>query len=92
LGQPDWGDNSHSLAFSLHHPECGEHLHIMLNAYWQPLTFDLPSPRQPGDCWHLIVDTALSKPEDFCPPENASAIEGGKYKVAARASVMLMAR
>jgi isoamylase len=49
LGQPDWGDDSHSLAFSLYYPECGEHLHVMLNAYWQPLTFDLPPPRQPGD-------------------------------------------
>jgi glycogen operon protein len=92
LGQPDWGYDSHSLAFSLHHPECGEHLHVLLNDYWQPLTFDLPPPRQPGDCWHRIVDTALPTPEDFCPPETASAIEVGRYKVAARASVVLMAR
>jgi isoamylase len=92
LGQPDWGDDSHSLAFSLHHPECGEYLHVMLNAYWQPLAFDLPPPRQPGDRWCLIVDTALPSSNSFCLPEAASPLEGGKYEVAARASVVLMAR
>lgn len=92
LGQPDWGDDSHSLAFSLHHPECGEHLHVMLNAYWQPLTFDLPPPQQPGNYWHRIVDTALPTSDSFCFPETALAIAGGKYEVAARSSVVLMAR
>ncbi len=90
LGHPDWRDDSHSLAFSLNHPECGEHLHVMLNAYWQPLIFDLPPPRQPGNCWHRIVDTALLAPEDFCPLEAASPIEEGIYKVEARSSVVLM--
>jgi isoamylase len=92
LGQPDWGDDSHSLAFSLYHPECGEYLHVMLNAYWQPLIFDLPPPRQPGDRWCLIVDTALPSSNSFCLPEAASPLEGGKYEVAAHASVVLMAR
>ena len=92
LGQPDWGDDSHSLAFSLHHPECNVQMLVMLNAYWRSLTFDLPPPRQPGNCWHRIVDTALPTSESFCSLEAASPIKKGKYEVAARSSVMLMAR
>ena len=42
LGQPDWGADLHSLAFELADPGSGEHLHVMLNAYWQALEFELP--------------------------------------------------
>ena len=56
------------------------------------LAFDLPPPRQPGDCWHRIVDTALPTSDSFCFPKAASLIKEGKYQVAARSSVVLMAR
>ncbi|HKC41197.1 MAG TPA: glycogen debranching protein GlgX [Gemmatimonadales bacterium] len=42
LGQPDWGDSSHSLAFSA---EIGREqllVYIVLNAYTEPLDFELP--------------------------------------------------
>jgi hypothetical protein len=29
----------------------------MLNAYWEPLAFDLPAPR-PGFVWKCLVDTS----------------------------------
>ena len=44
LNQPEWDDESHSLAFELFHAESAEHLHVMLNDYWEPLTFELPAP------------------------------------------------
>ena len=43
--QPDWADSSHSLAFSLRDPGEGETLYLALNAFWEPLVFELPEPR-----------------------------------------------
>lgn len=90
LNQPDWGYHSHSLAFSLYHPDAKEHLHIILNAYWQPLKFELPSLKR-GTAWHRIVDTSLSTPEDFQSPDVAPRVKGTNYLVGDRSSVVLMA-
>jgi len=91
LGQPDWGHDSHSLAFTLRHPHGGDHLHVMLNAYWEPLVFELP-PLQAGECFYRIVDTALLSPDDFCEPDAAPPIEGNQYRVEAHSAVVLMAQ
>ncbi len=93
LAQIDWRPESRSLAFSLHQPERndGDHLHVMLNAYWEPLSFELPALR-PRQRWHRIVDTALPAPEDYVDPEAAAPIADPKYQVGARSSVILLAR
>jgi len=91
LEQPDWGYDSHSLAFTLRHPEGGDHLHVMLNAYWEPLMFELP-PLPTGERWHRIVDTALPTPGDFSDPEAARPMDGDRYRVEARSAVLLMAQ
>lgn len=90
LGKPDWGHDSHSLAFTLRCPSHAEHLHVMLNAYWEPLTFEVP-PLGDGEIWHRIVDTALPTPEDFCDRQAAPIIEGDTYRTQAHSSVVLMA-
>lgn len=90
LGQPDWGEDSHTLAFSLNHPVMGEQVHVMLNAYWEPLNFELP-PLESGNYWHRIIDTALSVPDDFSDLEAAVKIdEENFYLVTARSCVVLM--
>ncbi len=91
LGKPDWGENSHVLAFTLLHPEVGEHLHIIFNAYWEPLEFDLP-PLYKGEIWHRIVDTSLPSPEDFCDVSSAPKISGGTYYATARSAIVLIAQ
>jgi glycogen operon protein len=90
LNQPDWSYHSHSLAFSLYHPDAKEHLHIVFNAYWEPLTFELPSLKR-GLAWHRIVDTSLAAPGDFQPIEAAIRVKGSTYKVSDRTSIVLMA-
>jgi glycogen operon protein len=47
LNRPDWGQSSRSLAFTLRSLGWRFLLHAMLNAYWEPLTFELP-PRARG--------------------------------------------
>jgi len=89
LGEPDWGEDSHALAFSLKEPTSGEHLHVMFNAYWEPLNFELP-PLPSGKHWHRIIDTALPSPDDFTDLANAPKINDNNYLVTARSSVILM--
>lgn len=91
LHQPDWSENSHTLAFTLRHPAAKEQLHVMLNAYWDALVFDLPT-LYPPQRWHRIVDTALSPPDDFCYPELAPSVDSYLYPVSARSSVVLLCR
>ncbi|MGF1587819.1 MAG: glycogen debranching protein GlgX [Pleurocapsa sp.] len=91
LNQPDWSEDSHALAFSLCHPRSGERLHVIFNAYWKPLEFELPSLKL-GNSWHRIIDTALPAPEDFSDPNTAKKIYEDRYLVTARSSVVLMDR
>jgi glycogen operon protein len=89
LGEPDWTYDSHSLAFSLRDPACDEYLHVMLNAYWEPLDFELPLL---GHCdrWHRLVDTSLDTPDDCRDIQSAPPIVGETYTVKARALALVI--
>ena len=91
LGQPDWSDNSHSLAFTLRHPSAGEHLHIMLNSYWKALEFELP-PLSEQERWYSIIDTILPLEELACDINSSILVKGQHYKVEARSCVVLMSK
>ena len=88
LKQPDWSDDSHFLAFSLCHPPSGERLHVIFNAYWESLEFELPSLKL-GNSWHRVIDTSLAAPEDFSESFAAKKIYEDHYLVKARSSVVL---
>ena len=62
--RPDWGDDSHSLAFELvHADEPDTRLYVAFNAYWESLDFELP--RLPATHrWALAADTAAAPPDD----------------------------
>lgn len=89
LGQPDWSENSRVLAFTLRYPEAKEQIHIMLNAHWDVLMFELPSLNS-HERWHRIVDTAATSPRDFCYPEESPTFDGSLYPVSSHSSVVLM--
>jgi len=91
LREPDWSDESRYLAFTLCHPPSGERLHIIFNAYWEALEFELPALKL-GNSWHRIVDTSLSSPEDIADPATSQKLYSDRYLVAARSSVVLMDR
>jgi glycogen operon protein len=89
LNQPDWSDDSHSLAVTLHGLS-GHHLyHIILNAYWEPLEFDLP-PGLPGHGWRRVMDTWRNSPEDLIAPEEAPQVGGQKYLAQPRSMILLV--
>jgi len=90
LDYPDWGYHSHSLAFSV----LGQRgrFHMMLNAYWEPLEFEVPRPPHGSSTgWQRVIDTALEAPDDICPWTEAPPIEGTTYHVQPRSIVLLLA-
>jgi isoamylase len=90
LGQPDWGDRSHSLAFTLRSLRARFLFHAMFNAYWEPLVFELPSPPAGGQqAWRRCVDTALESPHDIQLWRSAFIFEQSKYTVQPRSVVLL---
>jgi glycogen operon protein len=88
LNQPDWGACSHSLALEGELRREGWHVHLILNAYWEPLTFELPKLRG-SDQWRLWIDTARESPHDIVPWQEAPTVSDDTYRVAARSVVML---
>jgi isoamylase len=89
LGQPDWSHQSHSLAFEAKGPG-GLHIYLVLNAYWEPLDFELPpvGGKDAGP-WRRWIDTSLDSPQDIVPWTAAPALSGKTYRTAARSVVML---
>lgn len=89
LNQPDWGDNSRSIALGAELLSEGLIFHLMLNAYWEPLEFELPVLE--GTTWRRWVDTALESPADISPWDKSPAWTEPTYRVADRSVVMLYA-
>ncbi len=93
LHRPDWGEDSRSLAISLQSLRADVLLHAMINAYWEPLTFQLPSTlSSDGESkpWRRWIDTALTSPHDLTPWETAPAVTDVVYQVQPRSVVVLM--
>jgi len=87
LHAPDWSAGSHSLAVAVRAPRGTRRLLVILNAYWEPLEFELPaSPRR----WRRLVDTALPSPDDCAVWGRAPVVEGPRYRAAPRSVVTLV--
>jgi glycogen operon protein len=88
LHQPDWSDASHSLALEADLRREGVRVYIILNAYWEPLTFELPKLEN-GAAWQRWIDTALESPDDIVPWKLAPTLQGTTYAAEARSVVLL---
>ena len=90
LGQPDWSDDSHSLALTFSTLQRRFLVHGMFNAYWQPLPFELPPiTTGNGQRWRRCIDTALPGDDDIRQWDAAPPVEGGHYTVQPRSVVLL---
>jgi isoamylase len=90
LNRPDWSEHSHALAFTLRSLGDRFLLHGMLNAYWEPLTFELPPvPTEGQQTWRRCIDTALESPDDISPWETAPVVRQATYWVQPRSVVLL---
>jgi glycogen operon protein len=92
LNQPDWSDNSHSLALSVEVHKERLLFYIIVNAFWKALDFELPGVdggyRGP---WRRWIDTTLESPADIVEWHEAHPVSGVVYRVGPRSTVVLIA-
>jgi glycogen operon protein len=89
VGRPDRSESSRSLAVTIRGRSVA--LHIIANAYWEPLSFALP-PTDDGAVWQRVVDTTLPSPDDIRFASEAPLVETPIYRVGPRSVVVLAAR
>jgi glycogen operon protein len=91
LGKPDLGFASHSVAWTLVAQEGQERVHVMVNAWWRPLTFAVPTT--PANLrWHRVVDTSRETPDDLTMGAEAPRVTANRLTVPWHAVVILHAR
>lgn len=90
LNKPDWSENSHSLAFTLFHPEAKETIHVVVNAFWKNLKYQIPKLK--GKKWHKVVDTSALAPNDFFEFGKGEIVEKKLITVKDRTIIVLVAQ
>ena len=90
LGRPDWGDHSRAIAFCFTSLSSRFRLHGILNAYWEPLRFQLPPVDPNHGPWRRWIDTSLPSPEDIVDWEAAPEISDGFYPAQPRSVAFLV--
>jgi isoamylase len=90
--QPDWNDNSHSLAFSTKVPDVDLAFYVIFNAYWESLRFELPAWLSGEQMqWRRWIDTFLESPNDIVEWHEAQALaDNASYLAQPRSVVVLL--
>src|SRR5262249_30048473 len=91
LNAPDRGYDSHSVAATVHLLGYRLLLHLIINAYWEPLEFELPTLDDARGPWRRCIDTYLVSPDDICDLASAPPLEGRTYHAQPRSVVLLVA-
>jgi len=92
LGEPDRADHSHSLAITATSLAGDLLMHFALNAWWEPLDFELPAlPARASGGWLRVIDTAREPPHDLSDLEHAEGVVGPAHRVEPRSVVALFA-
>jgi isoamylase len=80
LNQPNWNGNSHSIAFTVQSVTRKQQLHYMINAWKEPLSFELPPhPRGKKLKWKRWIDTSMPSPHDICDTTQLEEVEDETY-------------
>jgi len=91
LHAPDWGHDSHTLAATVCLLGNQLRLHVIVNAYWEPLDFEIPPPGDTHVAWRRIIDTSLDSPCDICAWADAPIVPLPVYTAQPRSIVLLIA-
>lgn len=93
LFEPDWGSGSHSIALSAELKNRKQVLHVILNAHWESLEFELPPVHDAGGGpWRRWIDTSLDSPHDITEWQSAPSVADSKYSAGPRSAVILYAQ
>ena len=81
--------NSHSLAYCLRGASRGDcDLCIMINAYYEPLTFTVQEVRPGG--WKRAIGTGLESPDDIAEPGQEPMLAAKEYRLCPRSVAVLI--
>jgi len=90
--RPDWRFSSHSVAFTAKATSDRTCFHVVLNAYWEALEFQLPRVAGGGhDPWRRWIDTFLESPDDIVDWQHAPLVPDHRYRAEPRSVVVLFA-
>ncbi len=89
VNSPDWSPQSRVLAYTLAGFDGEPEVHVMINMYWEPLTFEIPALPYPT-AWLRAVDTGRSSPEDILEPGKEVPCTESTYELAGRSIVVLV--
>ena len=93
LGEPDWSQNSHSLAMHLRGNAPGgraEDIFLMANAHWEAHDFELPHLDE--GAWCVFVDTGKAGDEAIRELDALSPLRDSRlYRVESRGLAVLVA-
>ncbi len=89
VNEPDWSEHSHTLSFTLKHPDYDEYIHAMVNTFWEDLNFEIPDLHQ-GWAWAQIINTYASAPKDFLDLKEATPVKSKQIKVKNRSIIVLI--
>ncbi len=88
--KPDWSEASRSFAVTTTSIDHQFRWHAMVNAWWEPLTFQLPAADGGQQSWQRWIDTSLPSPNDIVPWTDAPAQAADTYTVGPRSIVVLI--
>ena len=91
LNAPDWGHESHTLAATTRLLGGQAQLHVIVNAYWEALEFEIPPFGDAHEAWRRIIDTSLDSPDDVRAWADAPTMRAPTYIVQPRSVVLLIA-
>jgi isoamylase len=90
LHSPDWGHESHVLSATIAAHGNSALLHVIVNAFWERLTFEIYRGDDGHEPWRRCIDTFLDSPEDICDWSKAPVIDGSTYATQPRSVVVLI--
>lgn len=89
LGEPDTSADSRTVAMTIRGRRAI--VHVILNAFWEPLEFELPARETEAEPWRRFLDTSLTSPDDIVDAPHAPVV-GSTYLAGPRSVVVLATR
>ncbi|HYQ59975.1 MAG TPA: hypothetical protein VEP29_02920, partial [Desulfatiglandales bacterium] len=84
--------DSHTIALTVRSIGGRFMVHIMVNAYWEGLEFEIPSVPELSGGWMRWIDTSRESPDDICPWNEAVAVQDALFPVQSRSVGVLVSQ
>jgi isoamylase len=91
LWAPDWSPKSHSLAVHMSCLADNLTFYVILNAYHEPLKFELPLVRDGEHQWRRWIDTSFDSPDDITDWRSAPKVPTSIYAAGSHSVTVLFA-